>query len=109
MCVEYLNLKKLSNTSKWPKKHQPNTTPSHQPSFDIKQNQATLCVLLPVPPCLANTVSIYMVTAHVVSGKGLHPINQRRLFDDVHLSVEIQMIQRKLAPAILFYVLRDLS
>ena len=50
-----------------------------------------------------------MVTAHVVSGKGLHPINQRRLFDDVHLSVEIQMIQRKLAPAILFYVLRDLS
>ena len=47
VCVEYLNLKKLSNTSKWPKKHQPSTTPSHQPSFDIKQNQATLCS----PPC----------------------------------------------------------
>ena len=72
--VQYLNFKKqhLKNGHT-----NVNPTPSHQPNFSS----------LPVVPCLANAVAIYVVTAHVVGGKSLHPINQRRLFDDVHLSV----------------------
>ena len=34
---------------------------------------------------LANAVAIYVVTTHVIGGKGLHPIDQRGLLDDIDL------------------------
>ena len=34
---------------------------------------------------LTDAIAIHVVCTHVVSGEGLHPIDQRRLLDDVDL------------------------